>query len=185
MNESKISVRYAKALFQLGKEKQNLETLKADMALVAQVCETVGDFWLMVESPVVKTSQKRELVQQIFSRKVDQLILNFLDLVVQNKREIYLKDIARNFLSFCRKDLGIKSAVLTSAVPVEEAGKEKMIQFLREAFQADIELEEKVDKKLIGGFVLRVEDQQLDASVAQQLNRIRRELLNANRIGKN
>ncbi|MFA8433850.1 MAG: ATP synthase F1 subunit delta [Marinifilaceae bacterium] len=185
MNESKISVRYAKALFQLGKEQQKLETLKVDMALVLECCQTVSDFWLMVESPVVKTSQKKDLTNQIFKGKVDDLTLKFLGLVVENKREIYLKDISRNFLDLCRKDLGIKSAVLTSAVPVGEEGKQKMIQVLKESFQADIELEERIDKELIGGFILRVDDKQLDASVAYQLNRIKRELLSANQMGKN
>ncbi|MDE5419840.1 ATP synthase F1 subunit delta [Labilibaculum sp. DW002] len=177
MNESKISVRYAKALFQLGKEKNVLDTIVTDMKLVDELCNTVKDFWLMVESPVIKTSQKRASMKQIFGDRINAITLNFLDLVVKNRREIYLKDISRNFLALCRKDQGILSATLTSATTIEEGSKENLSTLLSKAFDSKIELEEVLDKDIIGGFVLRVDDQQLDASVSTQLNKIKRELL--------
>lgn len=177
MNESKISVRYAKALFELGKEKGLIDTVIKDIQLVDEVCKTISDFWLMVESPVVKTSQKRASMKQIFGERIDAMTVNFLDLVVQNRREIYLKDISRNFLGLCRKDQGIMSATLTSATPIEESSKEGINSLLAKSFNSKIELEEVVDKDIIGGFVLRIEDQQLDASVSTQLNQIKRELL--------
>lgn len=181
MNESKISVRYAKALFELGKEKNMIETFISDMKTVDDLIKESSDFWLMIESPVVKTLQKRETIKQIFSGKIDELSLNFLDLVVQNRREIYLKDISRNFQALCRKDMGILSAVLTSATKVEDASKQKISDLLEKSFNSKIELKEVIDEDVIGGFVIRVEDQQLDASVANQLNQIKRELL-SNRI---
>lgn len=177
MNESKISVRYAKALFELGKEKKLIDTVIKDIQLVDEVCKDIADFWLMVESPVVKTSQKRTSVKQIFGDRINEMTLNFLDLVVKNRREIYLKDIARNFLALCRKDQGILSATLTSASAIEESSKENLSQLLSKSFDSKIDLEEVVDKDIIGGFVLRIEDQQLDASVSTQLNQIKRELL--------
>ena len=107
MNESKISVRYAKALFLLGKEKNMLDTIVTDMTLVDELCNTVKDFWLMVESPVVKTSQKRKAVKLVLADKLDAISLNFMDMVFQNHREIFIKDMVRNFLDLCRKDKGI------------------------------------------------------------------------------
>ncbi|PKQ60911.1 ATP synthase F1 subunit delta [Labilibaculum manganireducens] len=177
MNESKISVRYAKALFELGKEENLIESVIKDIQLVDEVCKTMPEFWLMVESPVVKTSQKRTSVKLIFGDKINQVSLNFLDLVVQNRREIYLKDISRNFLSLCRKDKGVLSATLTSASAIEKESNRKLSELLSKSFNAKIELQEVVDKEIIGGFVLRIEDQQLDASVSNQLNLIKRELL--------
>lgn len=177
MNESKISVRYAKALFELGKEKELIDTVIKDIQLVDEVCKNISDFWLMVESPVVKTSQKRASVKEIFGDRINKITLNFLDLVVQNRREIFLKNITRNFLALCRKDQGILAATLTSATAIEESSKENLSQLLSKSFDSKIDLQEVVDKEIIGGFVLRVEDQQLDASVSTQLNNIKRELL--------
>ena len=177
MNESKISVRYAKALFQLGKEKNVLDTVVADMKLVDELCNTVKDFWLMVESPVIKTTQKRKTVKSVLENQIDAISLNFLDLVFQNRREIFIKDMVRNFLDLCRKDQGVVSAKLTTAVTLDEAGKSKLSEMLKKAFDSKIELEEVLDKDIIGGFVLRVDDKELDASVSNQLNQIKRALV--------
>lgn len=177
MNESKISVRYAKALFELGKEKNLIETFIADVKLLEQTCDESSDFVLMLESPVVKTSQKRETMKKIFTDKVHALTLNFIDLIVQNRREMFLKDVSRNFLALCRKDQGILSAILTSASEIEASTTDQISELLAKSFNSKIELKQIVDKELIGGFVIRVEDQQLDASVASQLNQIKRELL--------
>ena len=177
MNESKISVRYAKALFQLGKEKNMLDTLVADMKLVGELCNTVKDFWLMVESPVVKTSQKRKAVKLVLADKLDAISLNFMDMVFQNHREIFIKDMVRNFLDLCRKDKGIVSAKLTTAGLIDGDDITNLSEMLKKAFNSKIELEEVLDKDIIGGFVLRVDDQELDASVSNQLNQIKRALI--------
>jgi len=177
MNESKISVRYAKALFQLGEEKNKIQTLSTDMNLVASVCNEMTDFWLMIESPIVKTSQKLNFVDQIFSSKIDKLSFDFLNLIVKNKREKFLKDITRHFLALCRKSEGVKSVLLTTAHELNLQEKDLLISKIENAVDSKIELQEKIDSKLIGGFVLRVEDQQLDASIANQLVKLKRELL--------
>jgi len=177
MNESKISVRYAKALFLLGKEKNMLDTIVTDMKLVDELCNTVKDFWLMVESPVVKTSQKRKAVQLVLADKLDAISLNFMDMVFQNHREIFIKDMVRNFLDLCRKDKGIVSAKLTTASLIDGDDKTNLSEMLKKAFNSKIELEEVLDKDIIGGFVLRVDDQELDASVSTQLSQIKRTLV--------
>jgi F-type H+-transporting ATPase subunit delta len=177
MNESKISVRYAKALFELGKEQQLIDTVIKDIQLVDELCKTSSDFWLMLESPVVKTSHKRSSIKLIFGDKINEISLKFLDLVVQNRREGYWKNISRNFLALCRKDQGIVSAKLTLAKSIDELSKKNLNDLLAKSFNAKIEMEEVLDEDIIGGFVLRIEDQQLNASVSYQLNQIKRELL--------
>ena len=177
MNESKISVRYAKALFLLGKEKNVLDTIVADMKLVDELCNTVKDFWLMVESPVVKTSQKRKAVKLVLADKLDAISLNFMDMVFENHREIFIKDMVRNFLDLCRKDKGVVSAKLTTAGEIDKEGKANLSDVLKKAFNSKIELEEILDEDIIGGFVLRVDDQELDASVSNQLSQIKRTLV--------
>ncbi len=177
MNESKISVRYAKALFLLGKEKNVLGTIVSDMKLVGELCSTVKDFWLMVESPIIKTSQKRKTVKTVLADKVDAISLNFLDMVFENRREIFIKDMVRNFLDLCRKDEGVVSAKLTTAGEIDKEGKTNLSEMLKKAFDSKIELEEVLDKDIIGGFILRVDDQELDASVSAQLSQIKRTLV--------
>jgi len=69
------------------------------------------------------------------------------------------------------------SAKLTTAGEIGKEGKANLSDMLKKAFDSKIELEEVLDKDIIGGFVLRVDDQELDASVSAQLNQIKRTLI--------
>lgn len=177
MDQSAITVRYAKAFFSLAKEKNILDTLKKDVELVAGVCKESADFILLLESPIVKTSKKIALITSIFSGKVDELTLNFLHLVTQNKREIHIPAICRNFLGLTRADQNIKSAVLTTATEINSETIKKIETLMGKELNAKIELSTTVKPEIIGGIVLRLDDKQYDASIATQLKKIKQKLL--------
>ncbi len=177
MDQSKITVRYAKAFFSLAKEKGLLDTLKKDIELVSSAGEQSKDFILLLESPVVKTSQKVKIITQIFEQSVNELTLKFLVLAAQNKREVHIPGICRNFLALAREDQGIKSATITSAGKLSEETLNKAKEILEEDLNYKIELAEKINPAIIGGVILRVEDKQLDSSIAAHLKKIRSRLL--------
>ena len=177
MDQSAINVRYAKAFFSAAKEKKMLDTFKKDIELVSNVSGQSAEFILLLESPIVKTSKKTELISLIFKGKVHNFTMQFLLLIVQNKREIHIPGICRNFLQLTRKDQNIKSAVITTAVELKEEIIKKIELLMAKELDAKIELTSKVDEEIIGGMVLRVGDKQYDASVATQLKKIKQKLL--------
>jgi F-type H+-transporting ATPase subunit delta len=177
MDQSKINVRYSKAFFELAKEKGLTQELRKDAGLISSVCSSSSDFNLLLDSPVIKTSQKSEAIKLIFTEKVHPLSLRFLLLVTENKRENYIPGIFRNLEDMYRREEGIKAAVLTSAQPLSDSLIIQVKEILEKEFSAKVELSQKVDDKLIGGFVLRVEDRQYDASLSTQLKKIREQLL--------
>jgi len=177
MDQSKITVRYAKAFFSLAKEKNKLDALKKDIELISGLCKDSAEFRLLLESPVVKTSQKIKLIKAIFAKSIDALTLKFLELITTNKRESHIAGICRNFLGLYRQEQGVKSALLTTAVELDPAIIAKIKSKLETELKVQIELSKQVDENLIGGFVLRIEDQQLDASIASQLRRVKEKLL--------
>lgn len=177
MDRSTINVRYAKAFFSSAKEKGLLDKLKADIGLVLEVCKTSDDFIFLLESPVVKTSKKAALIKTIFEGKVEELTLNFLLLVVQNKREIHIPGIFRNFLDLIRRDQNIRSAVLTTAREVDPKTVNKVEMLLSKELQATVELKTQVNPDILGGLVLRIDDKQYDASMATQLKKVKQTLL--------
>lgn len=177
MNISAIRVRYAKAFFSLAKEKNMMETLKADIEIVFKVCNDSSDFILLLKSPVVSTSKKAELISKIFKGAVDTLTLNFLLLIVNNKREAYIPGICLNFLDLIRKDLNIKSAMLITATEINAKTIEKIRTLVEKELDAKIELSSKVDSEIIGGLILRIDDKQFDSSVTTQLKKIKQQLL--------
>ena len=177
MNESKISVRYAKALLSFAKENNATKSIKNDVELIDETCHIATDFTQVLENPVVTSSQKQNLLHQIFGAKINPITIKFLDLILKNKRETYLRDITRVFLDFYRKEKGIKKAVLTTAKPISKEMIAKIKSMLTINFKTQIELSEKQDAKIIGGFLIRVEDQQIDSSVASKLKKIKQKII--------
>ncbi len=177
MDQSAISVRYAKAFFSLAREKNSLPALKDDIELISNIYENSEEFRLLLESPVIKTSRKIQLINSIFSGKVNELTLNFLRLITRNKREAYIPGICRNFISFTRKDQNIKPARLTTASKVDGETFDKIQSVLEKELHAKVELSGNINPEIIGGLILRVGDKQFDASVATQLNKIKQKLL--------
>ena len=174
MNQSKISVRYAKAFFQVAQEKNVLEELRSDIDLVSQAC-TQTDFILLLESPIVKIHRKKEIFEKLFGENVNALTLNFLNMIADNKREAYIPAICRNFVDQYRKINGIKAAKVTTATALDKKSEEKIKATIAKLFNTQVELTTEEDSEIIGGFILRVGDQQIDASVANKLRKIERE----------
>lgn len=176
MNQSKIAVRYAKAFFELAQEKKQLDIIKTDIEAVAVACSQ-SDILLLLESPVVKTAQKKDLFEQIFKGKVNDLTLGFLLMIAENKREAHIPMICLDFMDQFRTFKGIKAAKVTTASVIDKNVKEKFSKAISEVFKTDVELTTDENPDLIGGFVLRVGDEQIDASVSSKLRKIEREFL--------
>jgi len=177
MDESKIPVRYAKALLGLAKEKQVEEAVKKDMEMIHHLFETTPGFNHMLASPVIGIQEKRKLFENVFAKNTNALTYSFLMLLITNNRQEYLKDITRNFHHTYRKEAGYKAANLISAFEMEPAEIEQFRVLIRKHFNTEVDLTLKVDRQLIGGFILQVEDQQIDASVASKLKKLKRKLL--------
>jgi F-type H+-transporting ATPase subunit delta len=179
MNNSLITVRYARALFQLSQENKMLETIKNDIVVIQDCCNDSVEFRFLLESPMVKSSEKLRMVNILFKEKLNDLSVKFLQLLVDNKREIFLPDICRNFMDEYKKALGIKEASITTATALSQELKKQIFDYITNIFKIKIELNEKVDPTIIGGFILRIEDEQVNASIQSQLNKIKRELINS------
>lgn len=176
MNESKISVRYAKALFLSALEEKSLDDVIKDVALLKEAFAAPG-FADMLLSPVIKTSEKKNLIKVVYSDNISALSLSFLNLVFTNSREAYLEGILRNFVDLYRKHNGIKNAELVISAGVSEEYKLKFHKLLEEVFKQKIELSSKINPDIIGGFILKVDDEQFDASISSALSRIKKNLL--------
>jgi F-type H+-transporting ATPase subunit delta len=178
--DSLIRVRYAKAFFQTAKEKKLLGELKSDIENILSICKNSLEFIGLLNSPVIKTKQKSDLINRIFKSQVNDLTLNFLNLITENKREAEIPGICRNFLEMTRKDQNIKTATLITASEINSETTEKIRKIIEKETGAGIELSTRINPDLIGGMILRVDDKQYDSSVATQLKKIRQQLLEQN-----
>ena len=176
MNESIISVRYTKALFLLAKEKGLLEIVKNDMEMVHNVMNESDELQHIFQNPVLKPTKKQEIIKQVFT-SFNVLTLSFINLLIKNRRESHLFDISRNFLDRYRQNMGIETAVFTTATDMDSKMLDKVKDLIKTALKTGIELTNKTDQNIIGGFVIRVGDRQYDSSVKSNLNKIKKKLL--------
>lgn len=177
MNTSLISVRYAKALFLLSKDKGVMEEVYTDMSVLLDYCNNVDEFNELLNSPVIKPSKKKKALKSIFDNRVNQLTLNFLTIMVNNKRESLLASIARNVIGFYKDEKKIKSVALYTAVPLEEAHLLSIKDLLQSELDAKIDMTVRVRDNLIGGFILMVDGKMLDATIANKLKELKKKLL--------
>ena len=176
MNESQISVRYAKALFQSASEQRILDTVYKDMKVLTSTCK-LEDFQYMLGVPTLQPSQKEKLLRAIFEKHLSKISLSMIDLGVKNKREAYLPGIARFFRELYRKETGVRAATLVTAQAVDESEMNGIRKLIKKAYDSYVELTTVVVGDVIGGFVLTIEDIRYDASVASNLKKLKKQLL--------
>ena len=172
MIETKVSRRYAKSLLDLANEKGALEEVNRDMKLIHTVGVENHDLELMLISPVIHSDKKQNVLHQVFAGKLNALTLAFIDIVIRKGREKYLMQIAKEFGGQYRQFKGIQSAEIISAVGLDDNLRRQVYDIVKNSTKSEVELTEKVDNKLIGGFILRLGDKQFDASVASSLRKL-------------
>lgn len=176
MNDSKISVRYSKALFQTALEKNIVGKVMDDMAFISELSK-VPETREFLESPIIPPSKKSAIFQKVLKGNVQDVTLSLVDLLVKNGRESFLPAIARSFMHETRVYEGITETILTTAVPVGENVKKQISELVEKTFSTKVEMKEVVDPEIIGGFILKVDDNYIDASIKNKLRKVRTELL--------
>ena len=176
MNESKISVRYSKALFESAVEQNILDRVYNDILFISEICKLPETKDLLM-SPIIFPSRKSEILHKMFEGRIEKITMSLIDLTVKNGRESFIPSITRVFVSETMKFKGITRSVLTTAVKIDPEIRKQIIEIIQKVFKTKVELEENVDTEIIGGFILRVEDNLIDASLRNKLRRIRKELI--------
>src|SRR5688572_12166203 len=170
MAVSRASARYVNSLLGLAVEKNVLDQVHEDMKAFDKVCEENRAFTLMLRNPIIKHDKKREILEAIFKGKVHSLTMAILDIITRKNREPLLPQIAKEFHLAYNVHKNVGQASITTAIPLD---KELRAQFEKIAKELSgknhIEMKEKVDTEMIGGFVLNVGDRQVDASLKNKL----------------
>lgn len=175
MKSTKSAGRYAKALLELATEQQKLQVVEANMERVLKTSAENHDFTVFLKSPVIKQDKKIAILNEIFS-DFDALTIAFFKLMTNNGRESLILEIAHSFLAQLKEMKGIVPISITSAKQLDAATKQNIIDKISASVKGTLEISEIIDEKLIGGFVVRMGDKQIDASVANQLKRLKQEL---------
>jgi F-type H+-transporting ATPase subunit delta len=171
---SKLSARYAKSLLELSGEKGLLDQVYADMNLILNTCSENHELQVLLKSPIVKTDKKQEILESIFGKKTENLTLTFIRIIAFKRRERYLETIAESFIEQYKTKKNILTAIVTSASGLDEELRKQVLELVKKSYHSEVELIEKLDKNLIGGFIIRIGDKQEDMSIARKLKSLYR-----------
>lgn len=174
-----VAARYAKSLLDLAKEQGLVDTLYGDMKFFRQTLTDNRQLNLILKNPIVRAEKKNAIVKSVFGSRLNPLTMSFLTIIARKNREAIVDAIADEFIAQYDRLKGVERATVITTVPLTDALREKFRAMVAKSTGGkSVELEEKVDSGIIGGYVLRIGDQQIDNSIKSQLNDIRLKFLN-------
>lgn len=173
---SKAASRYAKSLIDLSTEQNALEEMKNDMVLFEDVVDNNSELEAILKNPIVPLDKKSGILNDVFGSKVHKITQSFLKLVVNKGRAGILFETSKQFIHQYNLIKGIVTAEVTSATALTDENRKEIVGLVKKELGAnEVIVKEKLDDKLIGGFILKVGDKQFDASIASGLNKLKRE----------
>ena len=176
MADSKVAKRYAKSFLGLVSEKGQLEEAFNDMSLIQRTTSENHDLAVMFNSPVVNTDKKISILKAIYGKDVSEATMLFLTLITNKRREGNIPAIADSFISQYNVVKGITTAVVTSAAVLSDDAKKRIEDIVQKEVGGTVQLKMEVNPELIGGFILRIGDKQLDTSIFSKIGDIRQEI---------
>ncbi|RKE98866.1 ATP synthase F1 subunit delta [Ichthyenterobacterium magnum] len=174
MAGTRAAIRYAKAILSLASDKNEAEVVNNDMKSIANTISEHNDLNQMLKSAVVKSEDKKAVLIKVFPN-LNPLSLELFNVLVSNKRLEILEDTAVKYSILFDEMKGKEKATVTTAVPMTSDLEIKVLAKIKELTSKSVELENIVDESILGGFILRVGDTQYNASIANKLNKLKRE----------
>ncbi|MBP5711187.1 MAG: ATP synthase F1 subunit delta [Bacteroidales bacterium] len=175
MKSTKLANRYANALYMFALEQNKLEEVYSDILTLKGVFIENRELRGIIERPVLSPDKKRHIFTEIFKGKIDDITFCFIILILYKKREPSFIYIFDEFISCYYKHHNIKKAHVTSAVALDSDLLGKLKAILEEQTHSTIEIEQTVQPEIIGGFIIKIDDYLIDASLKGKINKLKLE----------
>ncbi len=177
MDNGRISVRYARALLQTAQEQGCEDAVYDGLTRFAHnYLLAITQYNEALSNPIVADSEKTKLLEMTVGEPLHDTLKQFIAFVTEQKREDKMFLIAMKYMEMYRAKHNILSTNVTTATELPEATYEHIKAFIKQTFGAEAEIDVKIDPSLIGGFILDIENNRMDASVAGQLNALKNKL---------
>lgn len=176
MSEIRVASRYALSLLELAEEKGVLDQVEKDMRYFLSVCDASHEFVVVLKNPIIPHAKKKQILEALFAGKVSEFTLALFTLITHKNREAFLPAIAREFKAQYRVKKGIELAEVTTTYPLSEEQRVQFISLVASKSGKKVELNEKVDASILGGYILTIGDRMIDESIQNKLTRLKSKL---------
>ncbi len=171
--------RYANAFLETVIEEGKLETAKDDMLTISSTLKSSKELRLFLNNRIINSAQKKAALESIFAKEVDKLTFNLIKLLLKKKREGLLMEITQNFQTLYNRHHGIIIASIYTASELSDKQSKALVKQLEKSTGKTIEINAHVDKDMIGGMMVRIDDTVIDGSVKFKLNQLKEKFTSA------
>jgi F-type H+-transporting ATPase subunit delta len=174
--DQRIALRYAQALMDVGNSKNSVAEIARDMKTIDDALHEVHELKALLHTPVIRPDVKRKVLHSVFAPHVSKDTMYFIDLLVKKGRSDVIDLATQEFLRLLDNATGTVPALITSARALDDNAKQQILTKLEKISAKKVRASYAVDPKLRGGFVAKVGDTLIDASLEHQLENLREEL---------
>jgi F-type H+-transporting ATPase subunit delta len=174
---SNIADRWARALFELGVEQNQLEPLRSQIGAAAAAYQASHELRSVLDNPLVDEAKRQEILKALGVRLgMTQLALNGLRLLAQRRRLFALPEVSKRLAQLADERAGVLRATVTAAGPLPDGFYDKLTQRLEQLTKKKVVLDKRQDPSLLGGVITKIGDHTIDGSLRGRLQRLERQV---------
>ena len=175
--QSRAAIRYAKAMYDIANEENSINEVYKDMNFINELNSDSLDFKNLLSNSQINFQDKKKLILSLIKQS-NSLTEKLIDLLIHNKRVKIIGDIASSFIQLYNKNNNIKEATIITASPINNELESKILSMINIKDAKSVNLTNVVNPNIIGGFIIRFDGKEYNASVKQNLNNLKTELTN-------
>ena len=167
-----IGSTYASSLFEVAKELDKIESIFEELNFISDKFSEDKDFYQFFTSEKVGKEERKEVIENIYGGKINDELLNFLKILIDKNRTSSIFDIKNVYANLLDQQRNVKRVVIESVVELTDEHKTKLIHKLTKLTGSEIILTNNIKPEILGGVIMRVDNEIIDASVLSKLNNI-------------
>lgn len=175
--QSRAAIRYAKAIYEIADEENLINDIFNDMIRINKLNRDSSDFKNLLSNSIIDNFDKKKAILSLLEKK-NSITEKLLDLLIHNKRVAIITDIASCFIQLYNKNNNIKEAIVITASPIDKDLEKKILSQIKIPAAKSITLTNLIDSSIIGGFIIRYDGKEYNASIKQNLKNLKTELIN-------
>ena len=175
--QSRAAIRYARAIYEIADEEKFVEEVYNDMIRINKLNRGSFDFKNLLSNSIINNIDKKNAILSLIEKN-NSITEKLLDLLIHNKRVAIISDIASSFIQLYNKHNNIKEAVVITASPIDKNLENQILSQIKIPAAKSITLTNLVDSSIIGGFIIRYDGKEYNASIKQNLKNLKTELIN-------
>lgn len=168
-----LALSYSDALYEIASEESKTEAYLKQLCFVEEQLCAHQDFFRILKHPGILKEQKKQSLTEVFGKELEHTVLNFLKLLIDKGRFREIPEITKEFAKRYRKENNIVIAYVTSAEPLSEKESKRISEMLEKKLSKKIELKLSVDKELIAGIRIKLNDLVLDYTALGHLEQLK------------